>query len=56
MTKSASREQPTAKGNNLKIELTAEELDRVVGGGKSHSHSTSPITYLKVTMREIIIT
>ena len=55
MTKSAPREQATTNGNNVEIELTAEELDRVVGGGKSRSHS-SPTGYLKVTMSDIIIT
>jgi hypothetical protein len=53
VTKYAPPCQPTTRTNKAEIELTAEELERVVGGkGKT---SQPQIDYLKYEMSDIII-
>jgi hypothetical protein len=59
MTKSTAHEQPATKANNVGIELTAKELDRVAGGGKAASgggKGSQPQEYLVYNMTEVFIT
>ena len=53
MTKYAPPYQLTTRTNKAEIELTAEELDRVVGG-KGKTPQPQP-DYLKYEMSDIII-
>jgi hypothetical protein len=56
MTKSAPHDQPATNTNEAEFELTAEDLDRVVGGGKTHSHSTGgQMEFLTITMKHITV-
>ena len=56
MTKSAPHDQPATKTNKAEFELTTEDLDRVVGGGKTHSHSTGgQMEFLTITMKDITV-
>ena len=56
MTKSAPHDQPATKTNEAEFELTAEDLERVVGGGKTHSHSTGgQMEFLTITMKHITV-
>jgi bacteriocin-like protein len=54
MTKSSLRDQLTMATDDTKIELTEQELSRISGGrGKT---SEKPLEYLKITMKDIIVT
>ena len=54
MTRSAPHNL-AGKNNKAEIVLTAEDLDRVVGGGKTHSTQKPPTEFLTITMSDIIV-
>ena len=53
MTKYAPPYQLTTRTNKAEIELTAEELDRVVGGKGKTPHPQTD--FIKIVMSDIII-
>jgi bacteriocin-like protein len=52
MSKSSLRDQLTMTTCEAKIELTEQELSRVIGGGKT---GEKPLEFLKITMKHVTV-